>query len=85
MIYRTIILPVVLFGCETWSLTLRKKHRQNVFEIRMLRRICGHKKDEVIGESGKLYLLTTNYNLGDQIENNEMGGVRIIYGDRRGR
>ena len=55
MIYRTIILPVLLFGCEAWSPTLRKKHRQNVFEIRVLRRIYGHKKDEVTREWGKLH------------------------------
>ena len=38
-IYRTIILPVVLYGCETWSLTLREEHRLRVFENRVLRRI----------------------------------------------
>jgi hypothetical protein len=45
-IYRTIILPV-LFGCETWSLTLREEHRLRVFDIRVLRRIFGPKRDEV--------------------------------------
>ena len=49
MIFRTIILPVVLYGCETWSLTL------SVFEIRMLRRIFGPKKDEVTVKWRKLY------------------------------
>jgi hypothetical protein len=39
-IYRTIILPVVLYVCETWSLTLREEHRLRVFENRVLRRIC---------------------------------------------
>jgi hypothetical protein len=48
-IYRTIILRVVLYGCETWSLTLREEHRLRVFEKRMLRRIFGPKRDEVIG------------------------------------
>ena len=43
-IYRTIILPVVLYGCETWSLTLREEHRLRVFEERVLRRIFGPKK-----------------------------------------
>jgi hypothetical protein len=38
-IYKTIILPVVLYGCETWSLTLREEHRLRVFENRVLRRI----------------------------------------------
>jgi hypothetical protein len=49
-IYKTIILPVVLYGCETWSLTLRDKHRLRVFENRVLRRIFGPKRDEVMGE-----------------------------------
>ena len=49
-IYRTIILPVVLYGCETWSLTLRKKRRLSVFENRVLRRVFGPKRDEVTGE-----------------------------------
>jgi hypothetical protein len=46
-IYRTIILPVVLYGCETWSLTLRKEHGLKVFENRVLRKTFGHKRDEV--------------------------------------
>jgi sorting nexin-29 len=45
-IYRTRILPVVLYGCETWSLTLREEHRLRVFENRVLRRIFGPKRDE---------------------------------------
>jgi hypothetical protein len=49
-IYRTIILPVVLYGCETWSLTLRDERRLRVFENRMLRRIFGSKRDEIRGE-----------------------------------
>jgi hypothetical protein len=49
-IYRTIILSVVLCGCETWSLTLREEHRLRVFENRALRRIFGAKRDEVTGE-----------------------------------
>jgi hypothetical protein len=49
-IYKTIILPVVLYGCETWSLTLREEHRLRVFENRVLRRIFGPTKDEVTGE-----------------------------------
>jgi hypothetical protein len=48
-IYRIIILPVVLYGCETWSLTLREEHRLRVFENRVLRRIFGSKRDEVTG------------------------------------
>jgi hypothetical protein len=49
-IYKTIILPVVLYGCETWSLTLREEHRLRVFENRVLRRIFGPRTDEVTGE-----------------------------------
>jgi hypothetical protein len=45
-IYKTVILPVVLYGCETWSLTLREKHRLRVFENRVLRRIFGPERDE---------------------------------------
>ena len=54
-IYRTIILPVVLYGCETWSLTLREKRRLRVFENRVLRRIFGPKRDKVTGEWRKLH------------------------------
>jgi hypothetical protein len=53
-IYRTIIVPVVLYGCETWSLTLREEHRLRVFENRVLRRIFGPKRDEITGERRKL-------------------------------
>jgi hypothetical protein len=49
-IYKTIILPVVLYGCDSWSLILREEHRLRVFENRVLRRIFGPKKDEVVGE-----------------------------------
>ena len=49
-IYRTIILPVVLHGCETWSLTLREERRLRVFENRVMRRLFGPKRDEVRGE-----------------------------------
>jgi hypothetical protein len=48
-IYRTIILPIVLYGCETWSLTLKEEPRLRVFENRVLRRIFGPKRDEVTG------------------------------------
>jgi hypothetical protein len=54
-IYKTIILPVVLYECETWSLTLREEHRLTVFENRVLRRIFGPKRDEVTGELRKLH------------------------------
>jgi hypothetical protein len=54
-IYKTIILPVVLYGCETWSLILREEHRLGVFENMVLRRTFGPKKDEVIGGWRKLH------------------------------
>ena len=54
-IYRTIILPVVLYGCETWSLTLRKERRLRVFENMVLRRVFGPKRGEVTGEWRKLH------------------------------
>jgi len=53
--YRTIILPVVLYGCETWSLTLREERRLKVSENSLLRRIFGPKRDEVTGEWRKLH------------------------------
>ena len=49
-IYRTIIPPVVFYGRETWSLTLREECRLRVFENRVLRRIFGPRRDEVTGE-----------------------------------
>jgi len=55
-IYRTIILPVVLYGCETWSLTLREEHWLRVFEKRVLGRIFGPKRDAVTREYRKLYV-----------------------------
>jgi hypothetical protein len=54
-IYKAIILPVVLYGCETWSLTLRKEHRLRVFENRALRRMSGPKRDEMMGGWRKLH------------------------------
>jgi hypothetical protein len=54
-IYKTIILPVILCGCETWSPTLREEHSLQVFENRVLRRIFRPKRDEVTGEWRKLH------------------------------
>ena len=48
-IYRTIILPVVLYGCETWSLILREERRLRVSENRVLRKVFGPKRDEETG------------------------------------
>jgi hypothetical protein len=54
-IYRIIILPVALYGCENWSLTLRENRRLRVFENRVLRRIYRSKRDEVTWEWRKLH------------------------------
>jgi len=54
-IHRTIILPVVLYGCEAWSLTLREERKLRVFENMVLRRIFGPRRDEVTGEWRRLH------------------------------
>jgi len=60
-IYRTIILPFVLYGCETWSLTLREERKLRVFENMVLRRIFGARRDEVTGEWRRLHNEDLNY------------------------
>jgi len=80
-IYRTVILPVVLYGCEAWSLTLREERKLRVFENMVLRRIFGPRRDEVTGEWGRmhneelndLYFSPITCRAGDKIEKNEMG------------
>ena len=59
-IYRTIIFPVVSYGCETWSLTLREEHRLRLFENRVLRGVFGPTRDEVTGEWRKLHIEEIN-------------------------
>jgi hypothetical protein len=54
-IYKNIILPLVLYGCETWSLILREEHRVRVFENWVLRRMFGSKRNEVTGVQRKLH------------------------------
>ena len=54
-IYKTIILPVFLYGCETWSLTLREERKLRVFENMVFRRIFGPRRDEVTGEWRRLH------------------------------
>ena len=54
-IYRTIILPFVLYGCETWSLTLREERKLKVFENKVLRRIFGPRRDEVMGDWKRMH------------------------------
>jgi hypothetical protein len=76
-IHKTIILPVVLYRCETWSLTLREKHRLRVFENRVLRRTFGTKKGEVTGEwrklhNGELHILYSSPNIIMQIKSRRM-------------
>jgi hypothetical protein len=83
--YRTIILPVVLYRCETCSLTLREERRLRVFENRLLKRVFGPKRDEVTGEWIKLHIeelydLLTQYCTGGKIEN-EMGRACGAYGE----
>ena len=72
-IYRTIILPVVLYECETWSLTLREEHRFRVFENKVLRRIFGPKRDGVTGEWRKLH----NEELNDLYSSPNCSGAKI--------
>jgi hypothetical protein len=67
----------VLYGCETWSLTLREEHRLRVFESRVLRRIFGPKRDEVMGEwrklhSGELHNLYSSPDIIRQIKSRRM-------------
>jgi hypothetical protein len=76
-IYKTIILPVVLYGCKTWSVTLREEHRLRMFENRVLRRIFGPKKDEVTREWKKLHneeyhILYSSQNIIRQIKSRRM-------------
>jgi len=77
-IYRTIILPIVLYGCETWSFKLREERRPRVLEKTVLRRLFGPKKDEVTGEWRKLY----NGDLNDLYSSPDI--VRVIKSRRMG-
>jgi hypothetical protein len=78
-LYKTLILPLALWGYETWSLTLKEEHRLRVFENRVLRRIFGPKKYEVTGGWRKLpneklhNLYSAKYNENDQVMEDEMG------------
>jgi len=89
--YRIIILPVLLYGCEIWSLTLREEPRLRVSDNRVLKRIFGPKRDEVTGEWRKLHKEDLNdlYSypilFGDQIEKNEMSGACSGHGREKRR
>jgi hypothetical protein len=61
-IYRTVILPFVVYGCETWSLALREERRRRVFENRVMRSIFGPKRDEITREWRKLHHKELNNN-----------------------
>jgi len=87
MIYRTIILFVVLYGRETWSLTLREIRKLRVFDNRVLRRIFGLNRDEVRREWGKIHNekcndlhSSSNIFSGVTVENSEVGGACSGYG-----
>ena len=85
LLYRNIKIKtnVVLYGCETWCLTLREEHRLRVFEIWVLRRIFGPKRDEVTGVMGKKKLHNTTviiYYWSDEIKQVKMGWACGTYG-----
>jgi hypothetical protein len=90
-IYRNIILPVVLYGCETWSLTLSEECRLRVLEKRVLRRIFGPKRDEVTGEwrrlhNKELYALYSSPNIIRAIKSRRLSWAGHVarMGERRG-
>jgi hypothetical protein len=89
-IYKTTILPFTLYRCESWSLILREEHRLGVFENRVLRRVFGPKRDEVMGVWKKLH----NEELRDlhalpsiirekSVMDNEMGKACSMNGEKR--
>jgi hypothetical protein len=89
--FRSVILSVVLYGCETWSVTLREEHRPIVFENMVLRKIFGPKRDEVRGHWRRLhkdglYALYSSPNITGVIKSRSMlwAGACSTYGDRRG-
>jgi hypothetical protein len=94
--HKTIILPVDLHGCETWSLTLSEEHRKGVFENRVLRRIFGPKRVEITGEwrklhNGELHNLNSWPDITSQIKSKRMLGqgmrqaYRVFVGKQEGK
>ena len=86
-VYRTIILPVVLYGCEAWSLTAREERKLRLYENMVFRRIFGPRRDEVTGEWRRLHNEELNglySSRGDKIEKNEMGWACGSYGGGEG-
>jgi hypothetical protein len=83
-IYKTVILPVVLYECETWALTLREEHRLRVFENRVLRRIFGPKRRTVLGENCIMMNVTALIRhrifLGRSNKEDEVGGTCGTHG-----
>jgi hypothetical protein len=89
-IYKSTILLVVLYGCETWSLTLREEIRMRVLKIRVLRKIFGPKRDDVMGEwrklhNGELHNLYSSQNISRQIKSRRMrwAGHVALMGEER--
>jgi hypothetical protein len=78
---------VVLYGCENWSLTLREEHRLRVFENRVLRRIFGPKRDEVVRgrklHDEELHNLHSSPNWNDEVKDGEMGEACSTHGEKR--
>jgi hypothetical protein len=88
LLFITVILPVVLYGCEVWSLTLREEHRLKLFDNRVLRKIFGPKTDEVTGEwrrlrNGELYELYPTPNI-IRVNKSRSAGRMACMGDKRG-
>jgi len=89
-IYRTIILPVVLYGCETWSLTLREERKLRIFEKWVFRRIFGPRRDGVTRSGGNyimrsLMICTRLFNIFRVIKSRRRrwSGHVAVMGDRR--
>jgi hypothetical protein len=80
--YKTIILPVNLYGCKTRSLTLRAEHRLRVSENRVLRRLFGPRRDEVTGGWRKLHNEELHNSWNDQVKEDGMGRACSAHGEK---